>query len=174
VQFFVIEALPLIIFGSCALLMCMVLVMPYVQTLAKKAKARGRTVVPVPEFGQVWRVAKPKIDSLLGFIFSGFFYVYFIVVKTALGIFDCVTDPTTQESTLDGNPNVACSRATQPYGRVYPYGIAGMVVYGIGIPTVFGIVFFKYRHEIRSDQVSLSVWGGLYCCPCMSRLAAAN
>lgn len=133
--------------------MALVLVLPYVQTVAKRLKARGRKMVPTPKFSEVWVIARPKLDSLLGFIFSGFFYVYFIVVKTALGIFDCVTDKTTHESTLDGNPNVACSRATQPYGRVYPFGIAGMVVYGIGIPVVFGIVFFKYRREIQADQV---------------------
>ncbi len=150
-QFFVIESLPLIIVGVCALLMVAVLGMPYVQALAKRARSRG-TAFSFPVFSEIWVAARPKLDTLLGVIFSGFFYVYFIVVKTALGIFDCVD--TKGGSVLDGNPNVACSRSENPYGTVYPFGIAGMVVYGIGIPLVFGFVFFKYRHQIQADQVS--------------------
>ena len=151
-QFFLMESLPIIILGSSVTVMIGVILTPYVVLIIRRFKNLGGSNVSFPALSEVIRSVAPKLDSLLGVIFSGFFYVYFIVVKTALGIFDCIST-TGGESVLESNPNVVCSTKAQPYGKVYPFGIAGMVVYGIGIPLIFGFVFFKYRAAIRADQV---------------------
>ncbi len=157
-KFFVIESIPLVIVGVCMLVAIGLILDPIIRSYF--ARRRGRAlasrasadVAAVPQTLRESIIAmRPKFDMLLGVMFTGMFYVYFIVVKTALGIFDC-NDNGTGVSVLDGNPNVVCERDKSPYGTVYPYGILGLSVYGIGVPLAFGVVLFKYRAAIRSDQ----------------------
>ncbi len=34
-----------------------------------------------------------------------------------------------------------------------PYAYASLVLYAIGMPVMFAVILFKYRNQIRADQV---------------------
>lgn len=96
-------------------------------------------------------VANAK-DLAMGVVFSGLYYLYFIVLRNTLALFACTTNED-GVSTLDADPSVSCTDPGSVRGELLPLGYAAIGLYGLGIPVLFGFVIFLHLPAMRADQV---------------------
>jgi hypothetical protein len=90
-------------------------------------------------------------DTLFGVFFAGLYYVYFSCVRNSMTIFNCTLHSGTL--TVSSEPSVLCTMDDPVYAYLYPWSVACICVYGLGIPCIFVFVLRTYRNEIRADQV---------------------
>ena len=153
-QFYAVQLIPTVIVGAVLTISLLVAVAPFVKfyILSIRRWWRGRQSRPMTREFAVSLLGRVKtvVDNLLGIVFSSLFYTYFMVVKSALDVFDCVSSH--GEQVLRSSPNVKCDRSVGQYATVYPFAVLSLIIFGAGVPAVFGSVLFWYRSEIRADQ----------------------
>ena len=54
--------------------------------------------------------------------------------------------------TMSSEPSVACDMRDAVYAEIFPWSIASIAAYGVGIPLVFMYVLGVYKREIKADQ----------------------
>lgn len=92
-------------------------------------------------------------DVFVGMFLSANYYVYLVVASSALEIFDCSTNANGLV-TLDAEPSLTCWEGV--HAELWPYASASLIVYGLGIPSLFGWIVWHYRADIRFDQAQRS------------------
>lgn len=86
-------------------------------------------------------------------LLQGLYLMYFVVVRSALLLFDCTTDAD-GVSTMDADPSILCGdNAGGIFAELYPLAMASLVLYGAGIPLFFSAVLWFNRDSIRKDQL---------------------
>lgn len=92
-------------------------------------------------------------DVFVGMFLSANYYVYLVVASSALEIFDC-SENANGLITLDAEPSLTCWEGV--HDELWPYALASLIVYGLGIPGLFGWIVWHYRQDIRYDQAQRS------------------
>jgi hypothetical protein len=91
------------------------------------------------------------LDSLVGVYITALYFLYFVVVKNTLAIFDC--SPNAQGIiTMDAEPSIVCDSTNPWYPTLYRWAVVFVAVYGFGIPALFFYMLFMHRHGIKRDQ----------------------
>lgn len=88
-------------------------------------------------------------DVLVGMFLSALYYMYLVVASSALEIFDC-TENANGLVTLDAEPSLTCWEGV--HAELWPYALASLIGYGVGIPSLFAAVVRYYREDIKYDQ----------------------
>jgi hypothetical protein len=104
-------------------------------------------------YRKVPRAPLPRPDTapLEGLAFTALYFLYLQEVKNSITLFDCTTNDLGQRI-LDAQADVRCSLEDPVFRTLLPWAVASFVVYGLGIPGLFGLILYKYRVEIRGDQ----------------------
>jgi hypothetical protein len=79
------------------------------------------------------------------------YYVYFAVVRNSMAIWNCKYGASGL-LTMSSEPSVACDMRDAVYAEIFPWSIASIAAYGVGIPLVFMYVLGVYKREIKADQ----------------------
>lgn len=79
------------------------------------------------------------------------YYMYLQLAKSSLTVFDCSTKDD-GVSVLDIEPAMECSLNDPTYQWLFPLAVLSLIVYVVGIPLSFGIILYRFRHEIKADQ----------------------
>jgi hypothetical protein len=79
------------------------------------------------------------------------YFTYMITLSRSLEVFKCTLDLAASRWTLDAEPGLTCwDGSTQ--SRLLPWAALTLVLYGVGVPLLFGYVFKKHGAAIRRDQ----------------------
>ena len=65
--------------------------------------------------------------------------------------FACVTT-STGASVLRANPSIVCDSSDASYGRMQVVGALTLVLYGLGVPVLFGVLLRRQNDAIHLDQ----------------------
>ena len=92
---------------------------------------------------------------MFGVMIQGLYIIYFTVVRGMLSVWVCSTKDN-GASALVADPALSCDVVPAALATLRKWSIASAVLYTVGIPAAFAFILFRYRHEIREDQVLLS------------------
>lgn len=88
-------------------------------------------------------------DAAIGVIFTALYYLFLVLVNSALEVFDCNVN-TNGKITMDAEPSIECGVGV--HATLRPFAIASLFVYGLGIPVLFGTFVWAHRNRIQFDQ----------------------
>ena len=73
-----------------------------------------------------------------------------VVIRTSLVPFGCTTK--NGVSTLNADASIQCNSSNSSYSRMFILGSVSIVLYGVGLPCLFGYFLWRHRVAIECDQ----------------------
>jgi hypothetical protein len=133
--------IPVLVVGSVAIAgSCMTLVWKVRCALDRRFREVPRAPLPHPD-----------LAPLEGLAFTALYFLYLQEVKNSITMFDCTTNDLGQRI-LDAQADVRCSFEDPVFRTLLPWAVVSFVVYGMGIPGLFGFILYKHRVAIQGDQ----------------------
>ena len=79
------------------------------------------------------------------------YFTYMITLSRSVEVFKCTRDAAANRWTLDAEPSLSCwDGGVQSH--LVPWAVVTLVLYGLGVPSLFAWVFWKHGAAIRRDQ----------------------
>ena len=99
--------------------------------------------------------AGSKLSDAVNFFIGGLcvllYYTYFVVLKSALGVFACTPD-VNGRLRLRAEPSVYCWEEGSLQVQLVPYAVLSLLVYGCVYPALLAFALFRNKVGIRADQ----------------------
>lgn len=90
-------------------------------------------------------------DSYCGLCILALYFLYLMVVKGALSVFDCSKNKD-GAYILDADPSIRCDEPGGVQVSMKPAAVLSLIGYTIGLPTAFLCILVRFRREIQEDQ----------------------
>ena len=119
--------------------------------------SRLNRVKSLGSFGKSIRVKQARVpdvtpvDAMYGVTITGLYVLYIQVSRAALSVLDCTEADGVKF--LDVDSSILCDDADDDYRSMYPFGVAAVFVYSIGIPLWFAYVLVRHKDAMKQDQL---------------------
>lgn len=90
-----------------------------------------------------------QVDLAVGSAMTVLYYSYFVLLRSGIEVFDCVTDASGR-TYLEADPSLNCDGPE--HTAVVPYASMSLLVFGAGIPVLFAFVLWRHRISMTRDM----------------------
>lgn len=145
-----VQAAPLVLCGVVLAMYAPAIVGGAVRVALKRGGDEGASAALRARFSRT-------ADLAVGAVATVLYYLYFVVVRGALEMLDCMPVPGGQPF-LAADPSVACW--TGAHAAMLPYVALSFIGYGLGIPAGFAFILWAHRSAILRDMALYRRGGG--------------
>jgi hypothetical protein len=114
---------------------------------------RRRTALGSRRGGALRSYWRRYVNMIVGGISTVFFYLFFVLLRGGVEVFDCTPPDARGRAVLQAEPSVTCW--TDAHYALIPWGAASLVAYGLGVPGVFAWMLWRHRAAMERD---VSMW----------------